>query len=58
MGSKDHVTYMLDGDEIRADKRDVVDLAESADNTRVINSRNENGQEVGQEGRLLLEVER
>ena len=33
MDSKDHVTYMLDGNEIQTDKRDVVNLAEIAENT-------------------------
>jgi hypothetical protein len=32
---------MLDSDEIRLNKRDVVDLAERADNTSMANSRNE-----------------
>jgi hypothetical protein len=48
---------MLDGNEIRADKGDVVDLAEGANNTRVVNSRDKDSQEVSQEGRLFLEVE-
>jgi hypothetical protein len=36
----------------------VVDLTESADHPRMVNSRNKNSQEVCQEGRLFLEVER
>jgi hypothetical protein len=37
---------MLNSDEIGANERDVIDLAETADNTRMANSRNKNGQKV------------
>jgi hypothetical protein len=58
MSSESKTTYMLDSDEIRADERDVVDLAERTNNTRMINTRDEDSQKVGQEGRLFLKVER
>lgn len=58
MGSEFYVTCMLDRNEIRADERNVVNLTESTDNTRMVGSRNENGQEVSQEGWLFLEIER
>jgi len=48
---------MLDGDEIRTDQWDVVDLPEHADNTAVVDTGNENGQKISQEGGLFLEVE-
>jgi len=37
---------MLNSDEIGANERDVIDLAESADNARMVNLRNKNGQKV------------
>jgi len=57
MGREFHATHMLDSNKIGADERNVIDLAESADNTRMVNWRNQNSQKVGQEGRLFLEVE-
>ena len=49
---------MLDGDEVRADKGDVVNLSERPDNSRVIDTRNENSKQVGKECGLFLKVER
>jgi len=49
--------HMLNSDEICANKRDVIDLPESADDTRMVNSRNKNGQKVSQESRLFLQIE-
>ena len=57
MGSECYVTCMLDSDEILVDERNVVNLTGSIDNTRMVDSRNENGQEVSQEGWLFLEIE-
>ena len=51
-------TYVLNCNEIRTDQRDVVDLPEHLDDTAVVNARNENSEQVGEESRLLLEVER
>lgn len=48
---------MLHGDEIRADQWDMVDLAEHPDDTRMVDSRNHDGQQIGEEVRLLLQVE-
>jgi hypothetical protein len=42
-----HATYVLNSNEVWADERDVVDLAEGADNTRTVNLRNEYGKELG-----------
>jgi len=36
MGSECYVTCMLDSNEIRADERNVVNLTESTDNTRMV----------------------
>jgi hypothetical protein len=47
MSSESQMTYMLDSDEIRADERDVVDLAKRTTNTRMIDTRDENNQKVG-----------
>jgi hypothetical protein len=38
-------------------ERVMIDLAESADNVRMVNSRNKNSQKVGQERRLFLQIE-
>jgi hypothetical protein len=57
MGSAFQATHMLNSDEICANERDVIDLAESADDARIVNSRNENNQKVGQESRLFLQIE-
>ena len=51
------ITYVLDGDEIRLDERDVVAALEHAHNTSVIDSRLEDGKQIIQEHGLLLEVE-
>jgi hypothetical protein len=58
MGSECYVTCKLDSNEIRVDERNEANLTESTDNTRMVDSRNENGQEVSQEGWLFLEIER
>ena len=50
--------YMLHGDQVRANERDVVHLPEHTDNAGVVDAGNENGEEVGKEGGLFLEVER
>lgn len=49
---------MLHCNEVRANKRDVVDLPERPDDTRVINTRDENGKQVCKECGLFLKVER
>jgi hypothetical protein len=46
MGNEFQATHMLNSDEICANERDVIDLAESADDVRMVNSRNKNGQKV------------
>ena len=38
-------------------ERVMIDLAESADDVRMVNSRNKNSQKVGQERRLFLQIE-
>jgi hypothetical protein len=48
---------MLNGDEIRPNERDVINLPESPDNSSVVDARNEDGQKVGEQVGLLLEVE-
>ena len=48
---------MLDGDEIGTDEGNMIHLPKGADNSAMVNSRNEDGQEIGQEGGLFLEVE-
>jgi hypothetical protein len=37
--NKYHTTYKLDSNKVGADEREVVDLTECANNTRVVNSR-------------------
>ena len=49
---------MLDGDEVRADERDVVNLSERPDNSGVIDTGDENCKQVGKECGLFLKVER
>lgn len=49
---------MLNSDEIRADKGNVVHLPECPHHSAVINARNENGEEISQKCGLFLEVER
>ena len=51
------VAYVLDGDEVRADERDVVNLGERPDHSGVIDTGNENSEQVGKECRLFLKVE-
>ena len=48
---------MLNSNEVSPDKRNVVDLAEHANNTAVVDARDHDGKEVGEQGGLLLEVE-
>ena len=48
----------MHGDQVRANERDVVHLPEHTDNAGVVDAGNENGEEVGEEGGLFLEVER
>lgn len=50
---------LLDGDQIRLDKGHVVVIraGEHADDSRVVDTRGQDGQEVGDQGRLLLQVE-
>lgn len=47
---------MLHSDEVGPDQRNVVNLAEYADDTSMINTGNENGEEIGEKSRLLLQV--
>jgi hypothetical protein len=58
MCSEVQATHMLNNDEICANERDMIDLAESADDARMVNSRNSNSQKVGQERQLFLQIER
>jgi len=37
---------MLDGDEVGTDERNMIHLPERADNSAMVNSRNENGKEI------------
>jgi hypothetical protein len=48
---------MLDSDQIRSDKRDMIDLFKNADNTAVIDTRNEDRKEISQQIWLLLKIE-
>ena len=52
------ITYVLHSDEVRANEWYVVDLAEHLHHTAVVDAGDKNGQEVCQESRLLLQVER
>ncbi len=54
---KGKATDMLNGDEVGADKRDVVDLPEHANHSAVVDARNQNGKKVSEESGLLLEIE-
>jgi hypothetical protein len=38
---------MLDGDEIGTDERNMIHLPECADNSTMVDSRNEDGKEIG-----------
>ena len=49
---------MLNSNEVRLDQRDVVNLTECPDNTGVVDTGDEDGKEIGQQGWLLLEIER
>jgi hypothetical protein len=48
---------MLDSDEISPDERYMVQLSERSDYAAVVNPRDQDGQEIGKQRRLLLEVE-
>ena len=50
-------TYLLYSNEIGADQGNVVDLSKHSDNTAVINTRNEDSEEVCQKCGLFLKVE-
>lgn len=49
---------MLYSNEVRANERDVVNLAEHANNTGMINAGNKNSQQVSEKCWLFLEIER
>ena len=49
---------MLNSDEVGPDERNVVDLTEHLDNSRMIDTWNHDCQEISEERRLLLKVER
>jgi hypothetical protein len=49
---------MLNSNEVGPDERDMVDLAEHANDSAVVDARNHDSKEVSEEGGLLLEVER
>ena len=49
---------MLHGDEVGADERNVVDLTEHLNNTSVVDTWDQRGQQVSEKSRLLLQVER
>lgn len=49
---------MLDCDKIRADERYIVLSAKYADDTAMVNARDQNGEQVGKESGLLLQIER
>ena len=48
---------LLNSDGICVNERDVINLVESTNNTRMTNSRNKKGQKVGQESQLFLQIE-
>lgn len=48
---------MLNSNEVRPNERNVVLIAEHSDDSAVVNSRNEDGEEVREESRLFLEIE-
>jgi hypothetical protein len=48
---------MLNSEEICENENDVIDLEESADDARMVNTKNKNGQKVGQESQLFLQIE-
>ena len=50
--------YMLNGDEIRPDEWYVVNLPEHLHNARVVDARDEDGEQVSEKRWLLLQVER
>jgi len=51
-------TYVLDRNEICSNQWDVIHLAEHADDPPMVNAGNENSEKIGQQRRLLLEIER
>ena len=48
---------MLHGDEVGADERNVINRPERLHNTGMVDTRNKDGEEISEEGRLFLEVE-
>jgi len=50
-------THVLNSDKVRPNKWYVVHFAKHAHNTAVVNTRNQNGEEVIEEGGVFLEVE-
>ena len=48
---------MLDSNQVRANKRYVVDLLEHTDNPAMIDARNQDREKIREERRLLLQVE-
>ena len=52
------MAYMLYRNQVRADERNVVDLAEHLDDASVVDTRNEDSEQVSEQCRLLLQVER
>jgi hypothetical protein len=51
-------TYVLHGDEIGSDQGNVVVALEHLDHTGVVNTRDKDGEKVGEKRGLLLQVER
>ena len=49
---------MLHSDKVRADKRDVIDLLEHANNAAVVDTGNQHRKQVREKGWLFLKVER
>lgn len=52
------IAYLLHGDEVCSDERDVIDLVEHANNTTMVDTRNQHSQQISQQSWLFLEVER
>ena len=48
---------MLHGDEVGADERNVINRPERLHDTGMVDTRDEDGEEISEEGRLLLKVE-
>ena len=52
------ITYMLDGNQVRPDEWDVIDLSEHLDHSAVVNTRDEHSEKIREQGGLFFEVER